>query len=111
RTLTRPGGVTAGCWRSGLLEDVDVTDRADADHVGESGPGPQLLTNAGFAAQLSRDLADLPDPRWTDGMAHRYQAARRADRAPAADIKFARLQQMHDLAVRTPPRHIPPPRR
>ena len=54
---------------------MNDANRADAYHVRKSGLRVGLLADARFAAQLARDLGDLPGAGRTDRMAHREQSA------------------------------------
>ena len=73
--------------------------RANADHVGQTGPGVRLLADAGLAPQLTGQLDNLAGPGRSDRMAHGQQPAGRADRAAPANIQPAALQQPGRLAL------------
>ena len=58
-----------------LLQNMSDANGADAHHMSKSCLCVRLLPYARFAAQLARDLGDLPGAGRTDRMAHREQSS------------------------------------
>ena len=93
----------AGDETSGRGEDVDDADGTDSDHVREPDAGARMLAIASLAPKLCRQLADLPDTRRPDGVAHRQEASRGAHCDAPTDVELAVGELRGRLADRGEP--------
>src|SRR5262249_16340254 len=85
------------------LQNMNDADRADAYHVRKARACVRLLPLARLASQLPGNLGDLAGAGGTDGMAHRKQSTRCADRAFSSDINRAAGYHLRALALAAEP--------
>src|SRR2546421_2861268 len=94
-SLTTPMRTASGR----LLEDVNRAGAAEADHVGETEPGPFDLSLVRLASQVRRHLVDVRDAGRAERVPLREQTTGDVHRNLAAECDGAAVDHLTGLAV------------
>src|SRR5437588_4889481 len=82
-----------------LLEDVNRAGAAEADHVGETEPGPFDLSLVRLASQVRRHLVDVGDAGRAERMPLREQTTGDVHRNLAAECDGAAVDHLAGFTV------------